>query len=321
MKNDGGGINMTLEQLEYVLAVESKGTISAAAQALNISHPAISRSISNLEEELGINIFARSRSGMEITPEGKLVLESAQIIRTEIDRLYEKVGQRPEHQLISVAVFPVDSLSFLPDVISSFRENCDYGRVSVRHMEISEAIVKVRTQQVTFGICALARSTLAAVKEEFAVVPLIESSYVIGYSPSLLQTDRGFITPEEVRRYPLILHDDTAIVSALTEILGDLSSLNVLMYSNDNALIKKMVAEGHALSIHSRLLGENDPAVASGGIQLIPLKNESMDKDQEEAMKVSLVLFYNKKKLLNQAERIFVKALKKRTEGWGNENK
>lgn len=301
---------MTFEQLEYVLAVEHKGTISAAAQSLNISHPAVSRAISNLEEELGISIFLRSRSGMTITPEGKAVLESAQKITEEIRGLYERVGQRPERQLISVAVFPIDSLSFFPDVISIFRDRCDYGRVSLRNMEISEAIAKVRDQQVTFGVCALARSTLEVVQKEFAVVPLAESSYVIGYNPSLFQTERGFITPEEVRRYPLILHDDAAIVSALTEIFGDLSSLNVLMYSNDNALIKKMVAEGHAMSIHSKLLNKSDPAVASGEICLTPLGRESKDGEPDDAMKISLVLFYNKKRVLNQAERLFVKTIR-----------
>ena len=73
---------MTFEQMQYVVAVYKYGTISQAAQMLNISHPSISRAITNLELELGIHIFVRSRSGTRPTIEGEQVIHLALMVRT-----------------------------------------------------------------------------------------------------------------------------------------------------------------------------------------------------------------------------------------------
>lgn len=306
-----------MEQLEYILAVADEGTVTAASRKLNISHPAVSRGISNLEEELGITIFTRSRSGMEATEEGKLVLESARRILAEVQRLHELLGRKPEHQLLSVAVFPIDAFFFLPEVISVFREQCDYARMSFHHMEISEAMAKVRGQQMTFGLCAFAQKGLEAAREEFHVVPLFESCYAVGCGSNVELPDKGYLTVDEVRNYSLILHDDPVISSALTELFGDVSTLDILMYSNDNALIKRMVAEGRALSIHTMFLSKSGSEINNGDIQLIPLGNsEKETAESDQRMQVVCGLFYPNKKHLNRAERLFIQILKERTAEW-----
>lgn len=308
---------MTLEQMEYILAVAGEGTVTAASRKLNVSHPAVSRGIANLEDELGISIFTRSRSGMELTEEGRLVLESARRILAEVHRLHEQLGHKPERQLLSVAVFPIDAFFFLPEVISVFRERCDYARVSFHHMEISEAMAKVRGQQMTFGLCAFAQKGLEAAREEFHVVPLFESCYAVGCGSNMEIPDKGYLTIEEVRGYPLILHDDPAIASALTEIFGDVSTLDILMYSNDNALIKRMVAEGRALSIHTMFLSKSGAETNGGDIQLIPLRDGAKEIPEGD-MRMQMVcgLFYSRKKYLNRTERLFIQTLKERTAEW-----
>ena len=57
---------MTLQQLKYVLAVASKGSINEAAKSLFISQPSLSNAIKELEQELKINIFVRTNRGMTL---------------------------------------------------------------------------------------------------------------------------------------------------------------------------------------------------------------------------------------------------------------
>ena len=79
---------MRLEQLEYFVATADAGAISAAAQRLGISQPAVSAAVRSLEKELGSPLLKRGNSGVSLTPLGRLtykdarsILELAQVIR------------------------------------------------------------------------------------------------------------------------------------------------------------------------------------------------------------------------------------------------
>ena len=82
---------MNLKVLEYVVEIARCGSINKAAQNLYLSQPAMSGSLKHLEEELGFTIFRRHKSGVELTPEGILLVESAQ----EILRQAEKIRRIP----------------------------------------------------------------------------------------------------------------------------------------------------------------------------------------------------------------------------------
>ena len=64
---------MTLKQIEYYEAVCQTGNVTAAAQQLYVSRSVISRALQELEEELGIRLFLRSRDGMELTEQGVML--------------------------------------------------------------------------------------------------------------------------------------------------------------------------------------------------------------------------------------------------------
>ena len=61
---------MTIQQLKYVISVVENGSITEAAKKLYISQPSLSNSIKDIENEVGITIFIRSRSGIALTKEG-----------------------------------------------------------------------------------------------------------------------------------------------------------------------------------------------------------------------------------------------------------
>jgi len=69
-----------LRVIEYFIAVADHGTVSAAAEALFVTQPAVSRQITSLERELGSRLFARTPAGMRLTPAGARFLPIAQDI-------------------------------------------------------------------------------------------------------------------------------------------------------------------------------------------------------------------------------------------------
>lgn len=71
---------MTLQQLTYLVKVAECGNITEAAEQLYISQPSLSTAISNLEKEMGITAFNRTKKGVTVTRDGEELLSYARML-------------------------------------------------------------------------------------------------------------------------------------------------------------------------------------------------------------------------------------------------
>jgi len=96
---------LNLLHMKHALEVAKAGSLSKASEVLLIAAPNISRSIKELEADLGITIFDRTQNGMKLTPEGEEFLEFAKSILGQIDQVenYYKKGH-PKKQTFSISV-------------------------------------------------------------------------------------------------------------------------------------------------------------------------------------------------------------------------
>ena len=96
---------MNLLHMKQALVVAKCGSLGKASEELLIAAPNISRSIKELEADLGITIFDRTQNGMKLTPEGEEFLEFAKSILGQIDQVenYYKKGH-PKKQTFSISV-------------------------------------------------------------------------------------------------------------------------------------------------------------------------------------------------------------------------
>lgn len=90
---------MDIRIMEYYLAVVREGNISAAAEALHVSQPALSRQIKDLEEELGVTLFERGSRRIRLTEEGMILRRRAeemvrlmQITQSEISQAHSSLS-------------------------------------------------------------------------------------------------------------------------------------------------------------------------------------------------------------------------------------
>lgn len=96
---------MNILHMKYAATVAKLGSLSKASEALYIAQPNISRSIKELEADLGITIFTRTAKGMFLTPEGEEFIRYAQGILKQIDQvemLYK--NNSPKKQKFSISV-------------------------------------------------------------------------------------------------------------------------------------------------------------------------------------------------------------------------
>ena len=96
---------MNLLHMKHALEVAKAGSLSKASKELLIAVPNISRSIKELEADLGITIFDRTQNGMKLTPKGEEFITYAKEILGHIDEVerFYKAGE-PKKQKFSISV-------------------------------------------------------------------------------------------------------------------------------------------------------------------------------------------------------------------------
>lgn len=72
------------DDLKYFLAMAEEGSLSAAARKLNVSQPTLSRRLTALEENIGSDLFVRTRSGLEMTSIGEQLINNARHMRDDV---------------------------------------------------------------------------------------------------------------------------------------------------------------------------------------------------------------------------------------------
>lgn len=113
---------MILKDLEYICEVARQRTLSEAAKNLSISQPALSLFVSNLETELGIRLFTRKKNRLQITPEGKIYVQTASEMLDVRNRLYAQLHALKSQQKIRIGLASNYGFNIFSQVLASHKE-------------------------------------------------------------------------------------------------------------------------------------------------------------------------------------------------------
>jgi LysR family transcriptional regulator, transcription activator of glutamate synthase operon len=114
---------MEFRQLQYFIEVAEREHVSEAAQALHVAQSAVSRQISNLESELGVELFEREGRNIRLSPVGRLFLTHAKTAMKAIENARKQIDEYldPERGTIKIG-FPTSLAGhLLPTVVSAFK--------------------------------------------------------------------------------------------------------------------------------------------------------------------------------------------------------
>lgn len=115
---------MKLSHLRDVLAVSEHGSLRAAGRHLGIAQPAITRSIRDIEHELGVPLFERYAKGVRLTEMGRAFVRRAEAIQSEMRRATDEIEQMKGRTTgqVSIALSSASSIALFPKVHSYFRK-------------------------------------------------------------------------------------------------------------------------------------------------------------------------------------------------------
>jgi DNA-binding transcriptional LysR family regulator len=299
---------MNLEQLEYVIEVAKMGTISKAAEKLHVSHSAISQSISSLESELGIVIFKRSRSGSICTEEGKKVLKIANEVINKSKELKE-LGYKSStlKGTLRISAASIFFTTLLPEILYSFKQAFPYIQLVITEDHLHEIEESVKNNEVDIGLTYVQSNLLNRIDPALSYRVLYETKYMVCVSKNSILAYHDKITPEEIiqHQHPLALRNEKAIIRFWENSFSKYGKVNILLYSNNNDVIKNVIANDLAIGIYTDFWVRQDYLIQKGDIVPIPF-------EYNEAPMLSLIYIQAKNKHVSIAENEFLKFLTQR---------
>ena len=252
---------MNLHQFRFVQEAVRRGlNLTETAKALHTSQPGVSKAILELEEELGVDVFARHGKRLKrVTEPGQQVLKSIDIILREVANL-KRIGDDFSLQdagTLSIATTHSQARYFLPAPIARLRQR--YPKVQlVLHQGMPAQVVRMLLDDV--AEIAVATEALAQ-HEDLVSLPCYEWQHVM-VVPSdhmLARVERP--TLEQLLAHPLVLYHPTVTGRTRIDKAFERARLKptVALEAIDSDVIKTYVRGGLGVGIVTELAMQTQP--------------------------------------------------------------
>lgn len=145
---------MTLQQLEYIRALDIERNFVRAAERCFVTQPSLTMQVQKLEEQLGVKIFDRSKKPLIPTPLGERLVAQAYTILREAERFTEMVKEQ-EGKLsgeLKVGIIPTLAPYLLPLFVPKFEFEFPEIRLLVQELQTNVIVDKLRKDELDLGI-------------------------------------------------------------------------------------------------------------------------------------------------------------------------
>ena len=146
---------MDCNQLKYFQTLASTCSFTNASDKLALSESALSRSISRLEQELGVPLFQRKSRGVVLNSYGKIFLRYVDRALWEIDEAKQEINNMidPSHGSISLAFIQTLGSSFIPDLIGAFQKQESGIRFHLTQDTSNKILNRIESGEIDVGFC------------------------------------------------------------------------------------------------------------------------------------------------------------------------
>lgn len=209
---------MNILHMKYAVEVAKVGSLNKAAETLLIAAPNVSRSIKELEADIGISIFERTKKGMELTPEGEEFINYAKGILNQIDEVesfYKKGSAKKQKFSISVP-----RACYISEAFSQFSKSLSKEAAEIFYKETNSqrTIRNMLEHDYKLGIIRYAENYdkyFKAMLEEkgFCYEMVTEFSYSLIMSADNPLSQKETITFDDLTDFIEIAHADPYVPS------------------------------------------------------------------------------------------------------------
>ncbi|MTD38977.1 LysR family transcriptional regulator [Erwinia sp. CPCC 100877] len=293
---------MNIQQMKYVVAVANNGSFREAAKKLFITQPSLSNGIRELEEEIGVTLFTRTNKGALITEEGRIFLEHAEKILTQMALIKNRYQEVVKSERFSISSQHYDFLGeVMGKVIRQF--NGQYKNFRVFETTTLKVIEDVKSFHSELGIIYLNNQNKASIERyleqanlTYEVVGSFKTHIFLGKDHPL--ANRKEIQLEELSCYPQVrFTQEGSNFAYFSEDLIENQEQETVIYTNDRGTLMNLLVETEAYASGSGVV----TGFTKKEIRLIPLANSTLNK---------ICVLYQKNKPISIIGKYFIEAVK-----------
>lgn len=203
---------MTLQQLRYIIEIAECGSITSAAQKLLVAQPSLSKSVSELEKEMGITIFCRNNRGVYLSEDGTKFLSYARQVVEQAELLEQQYKEKTHIR----RVFAISAQHYAFVVNAFVALVKEYGKnkyeFTLRESRTHDIIEDVRTSRSELGILFLSnfnREVILRITDnaDLKFTPLFTAKPHVFVSRRNPLAKRKSVTLEDLRDFPRLTYE------------------------------------------------------------------------------------------------------------------
>lgn len=253
---------MRMEQLRCLVDIAQTGSLTSTAQRLYMTQPAVSQRIKQLEQDLGVELLVRTKSGTELTAVGEQMVNYAKQI-LEIEQEMMHISKQHTMQLDSSVEMKICSTSsvaeiVLPDIIA--KQSVHRKKLSFKIQQandIGELMQQVQSGQCNFGMMTYNEQKIQDVLKQYEGLQLS----TLALDELVVVTDRKYVK-EEMEYFPMELYFPLELYKNPVTTLYNIMAIDEI---RDVTLQKNIVASNNA-DFHRRMIEKAGAIVAMPGL-------------------------------------------------------
>jgi len=238
---------MTLQQLEYIMAVDTYKQFSTAAEKCFVTQPSLSALIQKLEEELGVKIFDRSKQPILPTELGTDILAQARLIVNGAENLKQMVKDRMEtvNGELRLGIIPTLAPYLLPLFLKDFSEKFNDLKLIINELTTENIISHLKKGILDVGIMATPTRDNQLIEE-----PVFYEEFVVYAPKESTILEKQYLLAEDIDANRLMLlqegHCMRAQVINLCALQKTQSALSNITYEAGSLETLKRLVETHS---------------------------------------------------------------------------
>lgn len=230
---------MDLRQLSSFIAVAEEGQLSKAAVRLCLSQPPLSRHIQALEAELGVRLFERTATGMELTQAGTALLEEARSIESLVQQATRKARRagtgRSGH--LRVGVYGSSIYGVVPQILRQFRLSYPDVELTLHYAQTPAQVQALRRGQVDIVF-----ERMVPIEPDIHVQLICRERLLVAMNMSHPLAQHEWIHIGDLRNETFILGSEVTAASRVVEICRKAGFIPRLAEPSSNVVTATLLA-------------------------------------------------------------------------------
>ena len=196
---------MTLQQFEYIIALEKFRHFTKAAEYCNVTQPTLSAMIQKLEDELEVKIFDRSQQPIAPTPAGLLVIKQAKEALVQAEQIKNIVQEQKQDVAgkFTLGILPTIAPYLLPRFISLLMKKYPKLELRIAEMKTHEIKRALLNGEIDAGVLADIEDL-----EEYNISHLFYEQYMAYVSKSCPLYEKQLVKSSDLQNHQLWLLDE-----------------------------------------------------------------------------------------------------------------